>query len=234
MKYPVSLSGANRAQLISQCTAVNTISLHSYQTATLISAAQGAALLAKAVIDTSRTCRPTSFNAVGLFIIEKTAVALANSLRQVNQACPLQSFVEAQRIANSLSSLDEDKMQLPLGDEQSIEWHPMPDVRSVPALNTAFNDASKSLLLSEGVALVTDIDSAMSELKTLKTKRDSRIAQTQFVAASLPIETTVISASSARSLADSIKRLGDNNKHWAFMLFVGSDNELTLVKELFT
>jgi len=50
----------------------------------------------------------------------------------------------------------------------------------------------------------------------------------------LPIETTVISASSARSLADSIKRLGDNNKHWAFMLFVGSDNELTLVKELFT
>lgn len=233
MKYPVSLSGANRSQLISHCTAVNTISLHSYQTATPISAAQGAALLARAVNDTSRTFRPTSFNAVGLFVIEKTSLALASSLQSVNQACPLQPFFEAQRIASSLSSIDDDKMQLSLGSEQSIEWHPMQDVRSVPALNTAFNAASKSLLLNEGTALVTDIDTAMGELKTLKSSRDARIAQTKFTAASLPIETTVINASSARSLADSIKRLGDNNKHWAFMLFVGSDSELKLVKELF-
>lgn len=232
MQLPASLSGA-RTQLNDQCTAVNTISLHSYQTATPVSAAQGAALLAQAVNDTSRTFRPTSFNAIGLFAIEKTASALVDTLQTVNQACPLKPFVEAQRIASSLASLDEHKMQLPVGGEQSIEWHPMPDLRTVPALNTAFNDSSKSLLLDEGTALVTDIDTAMDELKTLKINRDTRIAQTQFVAASLPIETTVITASSARSLADSIKRLGDNNMHWAFMFFVGSDSEIKLVKELF-
>ena len=132
-----------------------------------------------------------------------------------------------------MASIDEDKMQLPVGGEQSIEWQPMPDVRSVPALNAAFNDTSKSLLLDEGTALVTDIDTAMSQLKTLKADRDLRIGQTDFVAASLPIETMVINASSAKGLADNIKRLGDNNMHWAFIFFVGSDSEITLVKELF-
>lgn len=232
MQLPASLSGA-RSQLNDLCSGVNTISLHSYQTATPVSAAQGAALLAQAVSDTSRTFRPTSFNAVGLFVIEKTASKLASTLQTVNQACPLKTFVEAQRIATSMANLDEHKMQLPTGNEQSIEWHPMPDVRTVPALSTAFNDASNSQLLDEGTALVTDIDTAMGELKTLKSSRDTRIAQTDFIAANLPLETTVIAASSARGLADSIKRLGDNNMHWAFMFFVGNDSEIKLVKELF-
>lgn len=198
-----------------------------------MSAAQGAALLARAVSDTSRTFRPSRFNAVGLFVIEQTAAALASTLQTLNQACPLKVFVEAQRIASSVASLDDEKMQLSTGSEQSIEWQSMPDVRAVPALNTAFNDVSKSLLLGEGTALVTDIDTAMSQLKTLKADRDARIAQTDFVSTSLPIETIVISASNARALADSIKSLGDNNMHWAFIFFVGSDSEITLVKELF-
>lgn len=233
MQKPVSLSGT-RAKLNEACTEVNTMSLHSYQSATSISAAQGAALFAQAVNDTSRSFRPTNFNAVGLFVTEKTASALASKLQLVNQACPLKPFVEAQRIARSMATLDDHKMQLPVGGEQSIEWHPMPDVRTVPSLNTAFDDASKSLLLGEGTALVTDIDTAMGELKTLKSNRDTRIAQTDFAAASLPIEVTVIIANSARGLGDSIKRLGDNNKHWAFMFFVGRDSEIKLVKELFS
>jgi len=230
MKSPYS---GDRQAIVSSCLPVNTISLHSYQTATEISAAQGAALLADAVNDSSRTFRPARFNAVGLFVIEKTASALAGKLQLINQACSLKAFIEAQRIASSLVSLDEDKMQLPVGGEQSIEWQPMPDVRSVTGLSTAFNDASKSLLLNEGTSLVTDIDTAIGELKTLKAARDIRIGQSDFVAASLPFETIMINANSARSLADNIRQLGDNNMHWAFMFFVGSENEIKLVKELF-
>lgn len=232
MMKPPSFNG-DRASIEKGCNGLNTISLHCFQTATHVNAATGAALLANAVNDVSRTFRPSSFNAVGLFVIEKTAAQLATKLQVINKVCPLKPFIEAQRIASSIASIDDHKMQLPTGSEQSIEWHPMSDVRGVPALNTAFNDASKSMLLHEGTALVTDIDTAMGELKTLKSNRDTRIAQTNFVAASLPLETTVIAASSARSLADSIKRLGDNNKHWAFMFFVGSDSEIKLVKELF-
>lgn len=213
---------------------ISTISLHNYQTTTSISAAQGAALLAQAVNDTSRTFRPTEFKAVGLFVIEKTAVAFANKLKVINSACPLTPFVEAQRIANSVVSLDEQKMQLPVGTEQSIEWHKMLDVRTVPALKTAFNDSSKLLLLTEGTKLVTDIDTVIDELKTLKIKRDTRIAKLDFVTASLPLETIVINANSAQGLASKIESLGDNNMHWAFMFFVGSDSEIKLVKELFT
>jgi hypothetical protein len=230
MRSPYS---GDRQAIVNSCLPVNTISLHSYQTATSISAAQGAALLAQAVNDISRTFRPVSFNAVGLFVIESTALALASKLQTVNQVCSLTAFVEAQRIASSMVSLDDHKMQLPVGGEQSIEWQPMHDVRSVTALRTAFNDASKSLLLNEGKALVSNIDTAIGELRALKADRDTRIVQSDFVVASLPIETTLINANSARSLADNIRQLGDNNRHWAFMFFVGSDNDIKLIKELF-
>jgi hypothetical protein len=232
MQFPASFD-TKRAELESICKQVNTIALHSYETATAISSAQGAILLANAIEDTSRLLRPSNWHAVVLIAFADKPAALSTKLKTINEHCPLSHFVEAQRFAESLATLEQHKMQLPSGSEQSIEWQPIDDCRSISALNAAFNDASLALVKNEGTSLITDIDSVLTECETLKSDRDNRLAKTLFIASNLSIEAKSFTANSARSLADAVKSLGDNNMHWAFCAFVGSSDEVQPIKELF-
>ena len=230
MKQPFS---GNR-QAINDCSSVNTIYLHSYQTNVLKSSAHGAALLSNAVQDITRTHRPKSFQALGLYVSCDSAAALVKALTKVNELCQLKVFVEAARAAKSLVNIEQHKMILPGDNQQSIEWHPMSDARSVMSVANAYQDVSISLIDQEGKNIVSNIESAFSELETLKTERDSRLSEAVFLPTNLPINVVNFNAESARGLASKIKRLGDNNQHWAFMFFVGNDNELKLMREMFT
>ena len=66
MQFPASFQ-AQRSALESLCNQVSLISLHSYETASAVSSAAGAVLLADAVQDTSRRFRPEAWNAVILY-----------------------------------------------------------------------------------------------------------------------------------------------------------------------
>jgi len=232
MQFPASFQ-AQRSALESLCNQVSLISLHSYETASAVSSAAGAVLLADAVQDTSRRFRPEAWNAVILYAMADKQDSLSSRLSAINEHCPLKTFVEAQRFADSLAVIEQEKMKRSTGQEQSIEWQVMGDCRAVPALAAAYHDASLALVDDEGKSLVTDIDSALSELTTLKADRHSRLTETVFTPAGLNIDVVSLNAGSARSLADSIKSLGDNNMHWVYCAFVGSEEELKPVKELF-
>lgn len=232
MNFPACFN-TSRTNLENLCNKLNTIALHSYETATAVSSAAGSVLLANAIQDVSRRYRPASWHAVVLYAIADKSDSLSSTLKTINEHCPLKVFVEAQRFAESLAVIELQKMQQPTGLEQSTEWQQMKDCRAVPALATAFNDASLALVSDESKNHVTGIDGAMAELTMLKAERDSRLTRTLFPAAGLDIEAVSFNTSSARSLADSIKSLGDNNMHWAYFAFVGSNDELQPVKELF-
>ena len=100
-------------------------------------------------------------------------------------------------------------------------------------MGAAFNDASLALVNDEGTSLITDIDTALADCETLKSERGNRLTETLFTASSLSINVKNFTANSARSLADAIKSLGDNDMHWAFLAFVGSSDEINPIKELF-
>lgn len=232
MQSPISFN-AQRSELEALCSQVNSLALHSYQTASLMDSSQGAVLLANAIQDTSRTQRPDNWHAVVLYATANKAELLASQLLGFNAVCPLKALLEAQRFTDSLTSLEQHKMQVPKGYEQSLEWQVLDDCRAVPALSNAFNDASLALVNDEGTSLITSIDDALSELTVLKSNRDERLTNTKFAGQSLDIKMANFTGNNASGLANSIKQLGDNNMHWVFLVFVGSSNEIKPIKELF-
>jgi len=158
---------------------------------------------------------------------------LANKLLVINAYCPLPVFVETARYHQSLATLDTDKTKLPSGTEQSIEWGVINDNRSLLALSNKHNDELLALVSSTGESLISDIDSAMTECKQLKSERDNRLLVTQFKKVSIGLNCISISANSAKGLADKLQGLGDDKAYWAFCAFVGNSSELEPMKELF-
>ncbi len=231
MQIPKSFNVQSRQALNAACKNVNVISLNSYQTPSLITAAAGSELMATAIKDGTRQHRPSAFNAVILSCSASSPAQLASLLSEFNQHCPLAVFTHAADHALSLSMLDTDKMRLPT-TEQSIEWQYVIDCCAVPALAAAFNDKSLALVNDEGINLITDINTALNETAQLKTQRDQRLTNTLFTAAA-NLTVTNSNAQSARALAQQIQTLGNNNKHWAYCVFVGSSENTNIIKELF-
>lgn len=211
---------------------VSVLTLHSYMTASLISSAQASTLLADALIDTTRIDRPNDWHALVLSLSAATSNQLNSQLTTFNDKCPIPVFMQAAAFAKSLNTLDTDKMILPT-TEQSIEWQKLNDCRFIPVLAKAFNDSSLALVADEGRHLITDIDSELTNLATLKSQRDQRLTNTLFeTTANLTVND--LNASSATSLSQQIKSLGNNDKHWAYCCFVGSTEQIKPIKELFT
>ena len=231
MQIPNSFNTQSRAALNAACTQANIIALNSYQTPSPITAAAGSALLATAVKDVTRKQRPSAFNAVILSCSASSPAQLKSKLTEFNQHCPLAVFTHAVDHALSLSTLDTDKMRLPT-TEQSIEWQHVNDACTVPVLAKAFNDKSLALVNDEGINLITDINTAITETAQLKAQRDQRLTNKLFTAAA-NLTVTNSNAQSARALAQQIQTLGNNDKHWAYCAFVGSSENINTIKELF-
>ncbi|WP_462147178.1 hypothetical protein [Pseudoalteromonas gelatinilytica] len=231
MQIPSSFNTQNRAELNTACRSISIVALNSYQTSHLITAAAGSALLANAIKDTTRQQRPEAFNAVVLSCSASTAAELASKLNEFNQHCPIAVFTHAQAHAKSLSTIDTDKMRLPT-TEQSIEWQYLDNCCALVPIAHAFTDKSKQLVADEGVELISDIDTELANAEQLKTIRDQRLSQTTFeTGANLTV--TLSSAQSARGLSQQIETLGNNDKHWAYCVFVGSNESIQTIKELF-
>ncbi|KXO08271.1 hypothetical protein AKG98_1867 [Moritella sp. JT01] len=212
---------------------MHSISLASHQTATLCTTAEGGALLANAIKDESRQFRPAAFNALVLWVSSDSLTDLAKRLTPVNEYCPLAGFVECERYAASLATLDSDKLTRPQGAEQSIEWTVFSDKRSIPALKLQYKADSLAQVNDQGQGLISDIDSALAECKQLKNLRDTRLTATEFTRINTGLNCTSISANTAKGLADKLQGLGDDKAYWAFCAFVGSSHELEPIKELF-
>jgi hypothetical protein len=230
MQLPPSFN-TQRAQLNTLLKDVTVLALHSYMTASSISSAQASELLAGALIDTTRIDRPNDWQALVLSLSVDTSERLNAHLTPFNDKCPLPVFMQAAAFAKSLNTLDTDKMVLPT-TEQSIEWQKLNDCRFIPALANAFNDSSLALVADEGRQLITDIDSELTNLATLKSQRDQRLTNATFEAGN-NLTVNNFNANSATSLAQQIKSLGNNDKHWAYCCFVGSSEQLKPIKELF-
>lgn len=231
MKLPASFTTSSQSDLTAKCTPISLLVLHSYESTSQLSAAQGSALLANAISDSTRQSKPTSFNALVLYAIETSASKLASTLATVNSACPLTGFINAQKMAASFVSLEQDKFIANNG--QNIEWQRLNDIRTLKPIKNAYGDKSKALLANDGTNLVTTIDDALAEASSLKTERDNRLSQTSFNGQALNLEVKEFSATNAANLASNIKTLGNNDLHWAYVVFVGSVSELTTLKELF-
>ncbi len=212
---------------------MHSISLASHQTATFCTTAEGAALLASAIKDESRQFRPADFNALVLWVSSDSLRDLAKRLAPVNNYCPLTSFVECERYAKSLATLDSDKLIRPKGTEQSVEWTVFSDKRSIPALKLQYKADSLAQVNDEGQGLISDIDSALAECKQLKSERDVRLDMAVFNPINTGLNCINISANTAKGLADKLQGLGDDKAYWAFCAFVGSSSELEPIKELF-
>ncbi|MCQ8882745.1 hypothetical protein NQS96_13270 [Pseudoalteromonas shioyasakiensis] len=232
MKFPLSFKTSNREALNAACQNVYIIGLNSYQTPSLITAAAGSQSLATAVKDMTRQTRPNTFNAVILSCSSAHIDDFINQLTAFNELCPLPIFLHAEQHAKSLVTLDTDNMKLPT-TEQSIEWQGLRDCCGITALSHAFVDQSLQLVSDEGVQLISDIDTALNDAAQLKSARNSRLSLSRFKAGP-HISITHSNAQSARALGQQIELLGNNDKHWAYCAFVGSTEQITPIKELFS
>ncbi len=233
MNFPPSFNASSRAQLHAKVNALSSMTLCSYELSESNTSAMGTKLLANAVQDLSRANRPTNFDCMLLMVSQPSAAKLANVLSANNQHFAHAGFEKAQRIAQSLAKIDKHQFAQPFGSEQSIEWHALETCLAITAQANAFNVASTKLINDEGKALVGSIDSELSNLQTLKSQRDSKLNAVQFEAASLSLTAKYFSASNARKLAAQLERAGDNNQHWAIVLFVGDATALQPIKEMF-
>lgn len=231
MQIPSSFNTQNRAELNEACRNISIVELNSYQTSDSITAAAGSELLANAIKDTTRQQRPEAFNAVVLSCSASTSADLAGKLNEFNQLCPISVFTHAQAHAKSLSTLDTDKMRLPT-TEQSIEWQYVDNCCALVPIAHAFTDKSKQLVADESVELISDIDTELANAEQLKTTRDERLSQTTFEAGA-NLTVTHCNAQSARGLSQQIQTLGNNDKHWAYCVFVGNNESIQTIKELF-
>ncbi|WP_024604933.1 hypothetical protein [Pseudoalteromonas sp. TAE79] len=190
---------------------------------------EGAQLLASAIKDDSRTDKPAQYNALLLSVSANSSAALASSLSTINEYCPIAEFIACAQYGQSQSTLEQSKLATYEG--QSLEWQisalqnwlPLRK-KQIAAELVAANDSGKQL--------ITAIDDALTKAAELKAARDQRLNQAQFTAKSSAVDVQLITAGSAKQLADAITRKGSDQMYWAMCVFVGQAAELNKIKEV--
>ena len=208
---------------------MHNIALCYHQAAAPCSMQEGAQLLASAIKDDSRTDKPAQYSALLLSVSANDPAALASSLSTINEYCPIAEFIACAQYGQSQSTLEQSKLATYEG--QSLEWQisalqnwlPLRK-KQIAAELVAANDSGKQL--------ITTIDDALTQTAELKTARDQRLNQAQFTAKSSAVDVQLITAGSAKQLADAITRKGSDQMHWAMCVFVGQASELNKIKEV--
>ena len=189
----------------------------------------GAQLLASAIKDDSRTDKPTSYGGLLLSVSAIDPAALASKLESINEYCPIPEFIACGQYAKSDSTLEQTKLDT--YDGQSIEWQINTLQNLLPIREQLIGD-ELATVNDSGKQLITIIDDALTQAAELKTARDQRLNQAQFTAKSSAVNVQLITAGSAKQLADSVANKGNDHNYWAFCLFVGEQGELNQIKEV--
>ncbi|ATC86173.1 hypothetical protein PARC_a1569 [Pseudoalteromonas arctica A 37-1-2] len=190
---------------------------------------EGAQLLASAIKDDSRTDKPAQYNALLLSVSANDPTALASKLSTINEYCPIAEFIACAQYGQSQSTLEQSKLATYEG--QSLEWQ-INALQNWLPLREKQMAAELVAASDSGKQLVTTIDDALTQAAELKTARDQRLNQAQFTAKSSAVDVQLITAGSAKQLADAITRKGSYQMYWAMCVFVGQVAELNRIKEV--
>lgn len=208
---------------------MHNLALWYHQTAAPCSMQAGAQLLASAIKDDSRTDKPTSYSGLLLSVSATDPATLASKLESINEYCPIPEFIACAQCARSQSTLEQS--QLVTYDGQSIEWQINTLQNLLPIREQLIADELATVNES-GKQLITTIDDALTQTAELKTARDERLNQAQFTAQSSGVDVQLITAGTAKQLADSVASKGNDHSYWALCLFVGELSELNQIKEV--
>ena len=208
---------------------MHNVALCYHQTAAPCSMQAGAQLLALAIKDASRTDKPTRFNGLLLSVSANDPAALASKLKTINEYCPIPEFISCAQYAQSQSALEQ--TQLVTYDGQSLEWQINTLQNLTPIREQQIADEIATVN-DNGKQLINTIDDALTQTVELKIARDERLNQAQFTAQSSGVDMQLITAGTAKQLADSVANKGNEHNYWALCLFVGELAELTKIKEV--
>ncbi|WP_304185626.1 hypothetical protein [Pseudoalteromonas prydzensis] len=200
-----------------------------HQTAAPCSMQAGAQLLASAIKDDSRTDKPTSYGGLLLSMSAIDPSLLASKLESINSYCPIPEFIACAQYARSQSTLEQ--TQLATYDGQSIEWQINTLQNLLPVREQLIAD-ELATVNSSGQQLITTIDDALTQTAELKTARDERLNQAQFTVKNSGVDVQLITAGTAKQLADSVASKGNDHSYWALCLFVGEMGEINKIKEV--
>ena len=189
----------------------------------------GAQLLASAIKDDSRTDKPASYGGLLLSVSATDPAALASKLESINNYCPIPEFIACGQYAKSDSTLEQTKLDT--YDGQSIEWQINTLQNLLPIREQLIAD-ELAAVDDSGKQLITTIDDALTKTAELKTARDERLNQAQFTAQSSGVDVQLITAGTAKQLADSVASKGSDQAYWAMCVFVGQAAELNKIKEI--
>jgi hypothetical protein len=189
----------------------------------------GAQLLASAIKDDSRTDKPASYGGLLLSVSATDPAALASKLESINNYCPIPEFIVCAQYANSQSTLEQTKLDT--YDGQSIEWQ-ISTLQNLLPLREQLIADELATVNSSGQQLITTIDDALTQTAELKKARDERLNQAQFTAQSSGVDVQLITAGTAKQLADSVASKGNDQTYWAMCVFVGQAAELNKIKEV--
>ncbi len=189
----------------------------------------GAQLLASAIKDDSRTDKPASYGGLLLSVSATDPAELASKLESINNYCPIPEFIACGQYAKSDSTLEQTKLDT--YDGQSIEWQINTLQNLLPIREQLIAD-ELAAVDGSGKQLITIIDDALTQAAELKTARDQRLNQAQFTAKSSAVDVQLITAGTAKQLADSVASKGNDQTYWAMCVFVGQAAELNKIKEV--
>ncbi len=189
----------------------------------------GAQLLASAIKDDSRTDKPASYSGLLLSVSATDPAALASKLESINNYCPIPEFIACAQYANSQSTLEQ--AQLITYDGQSIEWQ-INTLQNLLPIREQLIAGELASVDDGGKQLITTIDDELTQAAELKTARDERLNQAQFTAKSSGVDVQLITAGTAKQLAESVASKGNDHSYWALCLFVGEQDELNQIKEV--
>ena len=189
----------------------------------------GVQLLASAIKDDSRTDKPANYGGLLLSISAMDPAVLVSKLELINEYCPIAEFIACAQYANSQSTLEQTKLDT--YDGQSIEWQ-INTLQNLLPLHEQLIADELATVNNSGQQLITTIDDALTQTAELKTARDERLNQAQFTAKSSGVDVQLITAGTAKQLADSVASNGNDHSYWALCLFVGEMGELNKIKEV--
>ncbi|GAA63872.1 hypothetical protein P20311_1662 [Pseudoalteromonas sp. BSi20311] len=190
---------------------------------------EGAQLLASAISDDSRTDKPAQYSALLLSVSANDPAALASKLSTINEYCPIAEFIACAQYGKSQSTLEQSKLATYEG--QSLEWQ-ISALQNLQPLRKKQIAAELVAANDSGKQLITTIDDALIKAAELKTARDQRLNQAQFAAKSSGVDVQLITAGTAKQLADSVATKGSDQTYWAMCVFVGQAAELNKIKEV--
>ncbi|MDI3245891.1 MULTISPECIES: hypothetical protein [Pseudoalteromonas] len=208
---------------------MHNIALCYHQAAAPCSMQEGAQLLASAIKDDSRTDKPAQYNALLLSVSANDPAAMASKLSTINEYCPIAEFIACAQYGQSQSTLEQSKLAVYEG--QSLEWQINTLQNLLPIREQLIAD-ELAVVDDSGKQLITTIDDALTQTAEIKKARDQRLNQAQFTAKSSAVDVQLITASTAKQLADSVANKGNDHSYWALCLFVGEQGELNKIKEV--